>query len=42
MTLDLVPIWTLILGVAVFMARWNKGATPPCISPKSDCFGRCP
>ncbi len=38
MTLDLVPIWTLILAVAIFMTRRNKGATPPCRSPESACF----
>lgn len=38
MTLDLVPIWTLILAVAVIMTLGNKGATPPCRSPESDCF----
>ena len=50
MSLDLVPIWTLILAVAVFMTRWNKGARlgtegsqpflgPPCKSPESVHFG---
>jgi hypothetical protein len=38
MTLDLVPIWTVILAVAVFMPRGNKRATPPSKSPESDCF----
>jgi hypothetical protein len=38
MTLDLVPIWTVILAVAVFMSRGNKGATPPCRSPESAFF----
>jgi hypothetical protein len=39
MTLDLVPIWTMILAVAVFMIRSNKGAAPPCRSPESASFG---
>jgi hypothetical protein len=39
MPLDLVPIWTVILAVGVFMTRWNKGAAPPCISPESVRFG---